>query len=118
MSPCNFKRSFKKILNISFLTETQIKTLICDAEIKGKKVIIDKKVISKGSYYRTRNQAIQNIVRSIMTLAVISYHDIINPNDVANLIIMISSLIEEDIDTQDIGLTITRFIKTKLREIK
>ncbi len=103
-----FTRSFKKLKRYTHLSNKQLETLVNKPK-QG--YTVGGKTISKGAYFRIREQAVDNITKSIMTLALASHCDIISHHDVITTITKIMELLDEDVQLEKIYKVIREILR-------
>ncbi|HIQ12842.1 MAG TPA: hypothetical protein EYH44_00415 [Thermoprotei archaeon] len=113
--PCEFKYSFKKIRNYLGLTDVQLNTITAGKKVNRFKYQIGNKTVSKGSYYRVRDQAITNITKSIMTMTVLISCDIISHDDLITIITTTAKLIDEGIHIEEIFFKLKEYFKKTIK---
>jgi len=113
-NPCKFKFSFKNLHKMFGLTTNQLHILLSEKRIEKNKVLLSEKTLSKGAYYRMKDQAITNITKSMMLISLLLSCDIISYDDMISIITTSSRLIEEDIPPNEIYDRIKDFLKRML----
>ncbi len=114
-NPCRFKYSFKKTSEFFGITVKQLEVLFEEKKTHGNKVIIGSRSLSKGAYYRMKDQAITNITKAIMTISLLVSCDVISHDDVMNIIMTTSNLLDEDVPVDEIFIRLKNFLKKTLR---
>lgn len=114
-SPCKFKYLFKKKYRFLGLTSTQLKIITSGKKVDNYKYQVGNKAISKGSYYRVRDQAITNITKSIMTISILISCDIISYDDLVTVITTTSKLLDEDVPIDEIYIKIKNYLKKTVK---
>ncbi len=91
----------KKLIKHSYLTHTQLEILVdyISKKQKGKRIknnndtiILEQKIIKRGTYYRILKTARSKIAKTILTLILITSLDIISHHDIINILEKTSSL--------------------------
>ncbi len=114
-NPCKFKYSFKKTNEFFGITVKQLEVLFEEKKIHKNNVIIGSRSLSKGAFYRMKDQAITNITKSIMTISLLVSCDVISHDDVMNIIITTSNLLDEDVPVDEIFIRLKSFLKKMVR---
>ncbi len=114
LNPCKFKYSFKKMNNFFGITARQFDTIFTKKMIIKDKVIMENRTISKGAYYRVKDQAITNVTKSIMLVSLLVSCDIISYDDMISVVTTTSRLLEEDVPVDEIFKRLKGFLKNKL----
>lgn len=110
----------KKLIKESYFTPTQL-TILLDylyrkeyklpITTKDKKVIINRKIIKRGSYYRILDQAKNKIYKTLITIILITSLGIIPHHDITSLLNKIST-INLDVENLDLFEAIIEILKT------
>ncbi len=111
---CNFKSPFKEFNKYFHITYNQLKVIVSQKKVVEDKIYLKDKTMSKGAYYRIKRQAISNITKTIMTVAMLNECDIISYHDITSLIITISHMISEDIPIDQVYEKILSYLKANL----
>ncbi len=107
---CKFTRLGKKIDRISSITSRQLYTLTVQRQSKTYQILGKK--VKRGTFHRVRNQGIDNVTKSMMTLSLLVACDVISLDDIIAIIQRITSLLDEDIDPEHLF----RIIREHLRK--
>ena len=106
---CKFTRLGKKIDKISSITARQLYTLTMQNRSNNYQIL--GKRVKRGTFHRVRSQGIDNVTKSLMTLSLLVACDVISLDDITTIIQRITSLLEEDIDPEDMFRIIRKYLK-------